>query len=232
MNHIRIDVHHHVLPPSYVAWLRSQGKTESGGLQLPNWSVKTTLDLMDRFEIDTGILSISTPGVCLRPGENIDEVRKRAREVNEFTAQLTRDYPDRFGFFATLTLPDIDGAIAEASYALDKLHASGVILLANTFGKYLGDPSDDPLFAELDRRRAVVFIHPSMLPGPTIEGIPTLRRGLPSRYDPGGLSTRSQWVCESLSESEDHPLTRGWFRALCEPPDGGVVVDANASIAW
>jgi hypothetical protein len=74
--------------------------------------------------------------------------------------------PDRFGFVATLTLPDVDGAIAEATYALDVLGASGVVLLANTHGTYLGAPEQEPLLAELARRAAVVFVHPSTLPGP------------------------------------------------------------------
>ncbi len=173
MNHRRIDVHHHVLPPTYVAWLKEEGIHDAGGRALPDWSVQSTLDLMGKFEIETGILSVSTPGVCLRPhvGKN-DEGRARAREVNEFSARIAHDNPGRFGFFATLVLPDLDGAIAEASYALETLHASGVILLANTHGKYLGDESDNPLFAELDRLGAVLFIHPSELPGPGIEGIP------------------------------------------------------------
>ncbi len=95
-----------------------------------------------------------------------------AREVNEFTAKIAADSPSRFGFFATLTLPDVDGALAEAEYALDTLRAGGVILLANTHSRYLGDSDDEPLLAELDRRHAVVFVHPSTLPGPRVEGIP------------------------------------------------------------
>jgi predicted TIM-barrel fold metal-dependent hydrolase len=173
MNHRRIDVHHHVLPPSYVSWLKKEGIGYSGGRALPDWSVSSTQDLMGKYGIETAILSLSTPGVCLRlvEGKN-DEGRRWAREVNEFSAQLSQEQPGRFGFFATLVLPDLDGAIDEAAYALDTLHASGVILLANNHGKYLGDESDHPLFAELDRRRAVIFIHPSELPGPGIPGIP------------------------------------------------------------
>ena len=103
MNHRRIDVHHHVLPPTYVAWLREEGIHDAGGRALPDWSVQSTLDLMGRFEIETGILSVSTPGVCLRPrtGKN-HEGRRRAREVNEFSAGIAQEHPGRFGFFATL----------------------------------------------------------------------------------------------------------------------------------
>jgi len=166
MSHRRIDVHHHILPPSYVAWLRSVGVDEAGGRQLPAWSLDAALGVMEEHFIETAIVSVSTPGAYPTPGTTADEARRRAREVNETVADIVRDHPDRFGFFATLTLPDVDGALAEATRALDHLAASGVILLANTHGRYLGAPEDIPLFDELNRRKAVVFIHPSELPGP------------------------------------------------------------------
>ncbi|HVN87055.1 MAG TPA: amidohydrolase family protein [Candidatus Binatia bacterium] len=169
----RIDVHQHVVPPAYADWLRSNGLREAGGRELPQWSVEDALRVMDDHQIATGILSISTPGVHLELSQRGDtEARAKARELNEFAAQVARDAPRRFGFFATLTLPDVAGALVEAEYALDTLRAAGVILLANTHGRYLGAPEDEPLFAELNRRRAVVFIHPSTLPGPRIDGIP------------------------------------------------------------
>lgn len=176
MTRRRIDVHHHLLPPKYVAWLRDHGVEDAGGRALPDWAVEPTLALMERHQIQTAILSVSTPGVYPKPspagaGRN-PEARFWARQVNEFTAHLTKDHPGRFGFFATLTLPDVDGAIEEACHALDTLQACGVILLANTHGEYLGDPRHEPLFAELNQRRAVVLVHPSALPGPTVEGVP------------------------------------------------------------
>ena len=101
-----------------------------------------------------------------------DEAAVWARRVNELAAELVSGRPDRFGFFATLTLPDVDGALAAAEHALDTLGADGVILEANSHGTYLGDPAFDPLMAELDRRSAVVFVHPAELPGPAVPGIP------------------------------------------------------------
>ena len=80
-------------------------------------------------------------------------------------------HPGRFGFFASVPLPDVDGAVAAATYALDTLHADGV-LLANARGSYLGDPAFEPLMSELDARRAVVFVYPADLPGPAMPGIP------------------------------------------------------------
>src|SRR5262245_25812043 len=146
--HARIDVHQHILPPAWVEWLKSRGIHDGGGIPFPAWSVAGALAMMDDREIATGILSLSTPGVHLDPTKTVDAVaRAKAREVNECAAQVARDHRGRFGFFASLTLPDVDGAIEAASYALDTLGASGVILQANTHGRYLGDPADEPLFA-------------------------------------------------------------------------------------
>lgn len=164
----RIDVHHHVVPPVYSEWLRSNGQ-EAAGLPIPSWSTESAIALMDTHEIEISILSVSTPGVHL--GDDA-EASRMARVVNEFAAGVVAERPDRFGFFATLAVPDVEGSIAEASYALDRLKADGVMLLANTHGAYLGGPELDPLFAELDRRAAVVFVHPSVLPGPGVPGVP------------------------------------------------------------
>lgn len=169
----RIDVHHHVLPAAYVAWLRERGIGDAGGFKLPSWSLADTLELMDEQGIATAILSVSAPGVHLEPGRlESPQARARAREVNEFAARIATDHPARFGFFATLTLPDVDGALAEACYALDELGASGVVLLANANGRYLGGADDEPLLAELDRRGSVVFVHPTALPGPPAADVP------------------------------------------------------------
>jgi predicted TIM-barrel fold metal-dependent hydrolase len=164
----RIDTHQHIVPPAYAAWLDQQGVT-AGGLPIPKWSAEGALDLMESARIETGILSVSTPGVHLG---NDGAARSMARLVNEFAADAVRQHPGRFGFFATLTLPDVDGALAEAAYALDLLGADGVVLLTNVRGVYLGDASIEPLMEELERRKAVVFVHPSELPAPAVPGIP------------------------------------------------------------
>ena len=129
--HDRIDVHQHVVPSAYADWLRSKGVHEAAGRDLPAWSVDEALGLMEENEIASAILSVSTPGVHLEPNQVVDpKARSMAREVNEFAARLALDHPDRFGFFATVPLPDVDGALEEAGYALDTLGADGVILLA------------------------------------------------------------------------------------------------------
>ena len=165
----RIDTHSHVVPPDYAEWLRGKGVL-AGGLPIPSWDVDETLALMDRYGMAAAVLSVSTPGVHLGDGA---DARAMARHVNDFAAQVVRDHPDRFGFFATLPLPDVDGALAELERAFDSLGADGVVLLANHGGVYLGGPAFDPVFDELQRRKAVAFVHPSLLPGlQPLEGIP------------------------------------------------------------
>jgi len=164
----RIDTHHHIVPPAYREWLAGKG-VEAGGLPIPTWGADADLEVMDANNIQTAILSISTPGV--EPGE-LHEARRMAREVNEYAATVVAEHPRRFCFYAALTLPDLDGALAEAAYAFDELDAAGVVLYANSKGIYLGDPQFDPLMEELDRRHVVVFVHPSELPSPAVPGIP------------------------------------------------------------
>lgn len=173
MAHQRIDVHQHVVPPAYAEWLGGKGIREAGGRELPTWSAEDALRLMDDHDIAAAVLSVSTPGVHLDASRGRDaEARAMARRVNEFSASVARAHPRRFGFFTTLPLPDVEGALEEAAYGFDHLGAAGVILLANTHGRYLGGAEDEPLLAELNRRGAVVFVHPSTLPGPRAEGIP------------------------------------------------------------
>lgn len=166
----RIDTHHHVVPPAYAAWLRSRGLA-AGGLPIPDWSPDAALALMDKHGVQATVLSVSTPGVHF--GDDAD-ARKWAREVNEYAAAVVRSRPDRFGFFATLCLPDVEGSLRELAYAFDELRADGVVLLANCGGIYLGDARFDALFDALDRRGAVVFVHPSQPPGlEPLAGMPT-----------------------------------------------------------
>ena len=154
----RIDVHHHTIPPQYRAALEARGIVEAGGRDLPSWSAAESLAVMDRQGIATAVLSVSAPGVHF--GDDA-AARTLARQCNEASAELRRERPDRFGFFATLPLPDAAGAAAEAVYALDELGADGVVLLSShSDGSYLGDPRFEEVLAELDSRRAVAFIHP------------------------------------------------------------------------
>ncbi|WP_405962125.1 amidohydrolase [Streptomyces sp. NBC_00723] len=154
-----IDVHAHLLPDFYVQQATAAGHAHPDGMGgWPTWSVQAHLDLMDRNGIETAMLSISSPGVHFGDDEAAGLL---ARRVNEYTAELTRDHPGRFGNFVSLPLPAVDGSLEEIAFAFDELDADGVALLTHTHGVYLGDQRLDPVFAELDRRRAVVFLHPT-----------------------------------------------------------------------
>ena len=157
----RIDVHHHILPSFYVAALEGIGITTSFGLPFPKWSPEEAIEVMDKNSIATAITSISTPGVYFKDSSFS---RDLARRCNEYSAQLMRKYPDRFGAFASLPLPDVEDALNELEYAIDELNLDGVVLMSNVEGHYLGDPTYNELFAELNRRKIVVYIHPHDLP--------------------------------------------------------------------
>ncbi len=164
----RIDTHTHVVPPFYRDWLGSKG-IDAGGLPIPEWSAESALAMMGRNGIATSILSVSTPGV--EPGEK-QEAQDMARRLNDYAAGIVADHPGRFGFFATVTLPDVQGSVIEAKRALDTLKADGIVLHAQTNGVYLGDPSMTSLLEELNAREIIVLVHPSALPGGAADGIP------------------------------------------------------------
>jgi predicted TIM-barrel fold metal-dependent hydrolase len=156
----RIDVHHHILPSEYVSALAGLGITGGGGVPFPAWDARGALEMMDRQGIAAAVTSISSPGVHFGDARF---ARDLARRCNEVSARLVSEHPTRFGAFATLPLPDVKGALLELEHALDTLGLDGVVLLASqSDGHYLGDPAFDDLFAELDRRGTVVFVHPTM----------------------------------------------------------------------
>ena len=157
---LRIDVHHHILPAAYVDALAARGISGAGGVPFPAWDAADTVAMMDRQGIAAAVTSISAPGVHFGDAAF---ARDLARRCNDASAHLVDAHPRRFGAFATLPLPDVDGALRELERALDELHLDGVVLLASqSDGRYLGDPLFDDLFAELQRRRAVVFVHPTV----------------------------------------------------------------------
>ncbi len=158
-----VDVHSHFVTDRYVAAAIAAGHITPDGMPgWPSWNVGEHLELMDSAGISKSILSISSPGVHF--GNDAD-ARALARELNEFSANVVGTHPTRFGHFASLPLPDVNGAIAEAVHALDNLNADGVTMLSNSAGIYLGDDVLIPLLTELDRRGATVFVHPTSPPG-------------------------------------------------------------------
>ncbi len=166
-NPARIDVHQHVVPPIWAESLASHGGDPTGSA-MPRWTPELAIEFMDSQQIATGILSLTLPSVV---GWAETERRNMARRVNEYTAGLVAAWPPRFGNFATLPLPDIDGAVEEIDYAFGALGADGVTLLANYDGTYLGDPTLEPLWEALDRHEAVVFVHPGEPPAKSVAGV-------------------------------------------------------------
>lgn len=154
-----VDVHAHFVTDEYVRAARSAGHLAPDGMPgWPQWNLDEQLSAMDRRDIRRAILSISSPGMDLG---DIATARAIAEHVNDEAAKTVRDHPDRFGFFASLPLPDVDAAVAELRRAVDTLGASGVILDSNIDGHYLGDRIFEPVWAELNARRAVLFVHPT-----------------------------------------------------------------------
>jgi len=160
---LTVDVHHHMLPDFFFRET-NEAANPVGGIAPPAWSKELMLSFMDEAQIDAAVMSISTPGVHVGDDRR---ARALARRCNEFAATLIQANPSRLGGFACLPLPDVDGALEELRYALDELKLDGVIVFSNSRGIYLGDARFAPLFEELERRRAVVFIHPNMSPDPT-----------------------------------------------------------------
>ena len=156
-----IDVHHHIYPPNFVAANLNHmlADAPSTGSPFTKWTPRYSLDQMDQNGVATAIGSITSPGIWF--GDNA-EGRKNARECNEYGAKLAQDYPGRFGMFAALPLPDTEGSLREIEHAYDTLKVDGIGLLTSyDNGKLLGHAQFAPVFDELNRRKAVVFVHPT-----------------------------------------------------------------------
>jgi len=150
----RIDVHHHLSPPTHIEALR---KAKLGTPPTYNWSVQKSLEDMDKAGVATSITSVTTPAVSFLDNDN---ARRVARECNEYAAKLMADHPGRFGVFATLPLPHVDASLQEIGFALDTLKADGICLMTNYGDRWLGTPEFAPVMEELNRRKAVVYTHP------------------------------------------------------------------------
>lgn len=162
-----IDAHSHILTPEYLDYIKDNGAALEDGFALPNWKAEEHLALMEDCGIDWTLLSVSSPHPYFG---NDEECIALTRKINEDCAALKEKYPGKFGFCACLPLPNVQAAIDETIYALDVLKADGVKFASNSRGLYLGDPKLDPIFEELNKRNAVVIIHPHK-PEPMVEGI-------------------------------------------------------------
>ncbi|MFF2655673.1 amidohydrolase family protein [Streptomyces sp. NPDC058045] len=177
----RIDVHCHLIPDFYLDSLAAHGITEIGGLPIPAWSPALAVDFMNRYGIQTQVVSVSEPGVTYLPSAT-DRVAM-AQRLNTYTSRdliHTRSarVKGRFGGFAVLPLgravdeQDVAHAVTEAKRAVRDLKMDGVGLFSSYGGKYLGDPLFDPLLKQLDELGAMVFIHPVTPQGHPDLGLP------------------------------------------------------------
>jgi 6-methylsalicylate decarboxylase len=159
--HRLIDVHSHIVPPFYLAEHRERIAGSRGGeisRAWLEWTPQRSLSAMDEHGVETAMLSLSSPGVWFG---NAEEARAIARRINDYGAELVRNHPGRFGLFAAIPLPDTEGSLREIEYALDVLKADGIGLLTSYGDKWLGDPVYRVVLEELNRRKAVVFVHPT-----------------------------------------------------------------------
>jgi 6-methylsalicylate decarboxylase len=161
----RIDVHHHIIPPRYLSdmglkWVNRHNDPLPlhGPLE---WTPERSIAEMDRNGVATAITSLSDPGVW---SGDVAKSRNVARHCNDYAAELVRDYPGRFGMFASLALPDIEGSLREIEYAFEVLKADGIVLMTSYGDRWPGDAAFAPVFEELNRRKAVVYFHPTAAP--------------------------------------------------------------------
>ncbi|KAF1935538.1 amidohydrolase 2 [Clathrospora elynae] len=156
----RIDVHSHFLPPFYRTALAEHGHSHPDGMPaIPEWSLDLHLDMMATANVTKSVLSVSSPGTNIAPGDNALACNL-TRACNAYASSLKKQYPERFGVWAALPLPDMAAALQEIEKAVEE-DADGFGLLTNYHGVYVGDTSLDPVFDRLNELGATVFIHPT-----------------------------------------------------------------------
>ncbi|MDA1184395.1 MAG: amidohydrolase family protein [Acidobacteria bacterium] len=152
----RIDVHHHFSPPAWIAEVAGRPLLNPAN---PRWTPEQSIEDMDRGGAAAAMISITNPGLYFGDAA---VTRRLARACNEYGAELVQRFPTRFGLFAAMPLPDVDATLAEIEYAYDTLNVDGVGLMTSyDDNMWLGDPAFRPVMADLDRRRAVVHVHPT-----------------------------------------------------------------------
>lgn len=155
----RIDVHHHHVPPG-VGGFGGAGRGGAGrGGRTGNWTPESTLEQMEKFDIAVAILSMTQMGDILY--DNTEKGRAAVRKGNDYGAKVMSDHPKRFGLFTGVPLPDIEGVLKEIEYGFDTLKADGIGIYTNdNQNRWPGDPYFEPMWQELNRRNAIVYMHP------------------------------------------------------------------------
>jgi len=155
------DLHHHIVPDFYVEEMKKMGISVAG-IKWPAWNAKASIKMMDRFHIEKAFVSLSAPGIFF---ENVEYSQNLNRRCNEYISSMLQEYPARFGGFGSVTLPDVPSALIEAEYALESLKLDGIALMSNVDGHYLGDTAYKPFYEEMNRRKAIIYVHPNEVPG-------------------------------------------------------------------
>jgi predicted TIM-barrel fold metal-dependent hydrolase len=150
----RIDVHHHFAPPAWLAEVKGREMLQRANVE---WTLQRSIEDMDKGGVAAAMISITNPGLWFGDKE---ATRRVARACNEYGAKLVQEHPRRFGLFAAMPLPDVDATLKEIEYAYDTLKADGVHLFTSYGDVWLGDAAFEPAMAELNRRKAVVHVHP------------------------------------------------------------------------
>jgi predicted TIM-barrel fold metal-dependent hydrolase len=151
----RIDIHHHFAPPAWVVEVRGRPLLQPANT---TWTPERSIDDMDRGGVAAAVVSITNPGLWF--GDAM-VTRRLARACNDYGAQLVQRHPTRFGLFAAMPMPDVDATLKEIAHAYDVIHADGVGLMTSYGDAWLGDAAYRPVMEELNRRKAVVHVHPT-----------------------------------------------------------------------
>ena len=151
----RIDIHHHFAPPAWVTEVKGRPLLQPANTA---WTPARSIEDMDRGGVAAAMVSITNPGLWFG---DAPMTRRLARACNDYGATLVRDHPARFGLFAAMPLPDVDGTLREIEYAFDTLKADGIGLFTSYGDRWLGHADFRPVMEELHRRKAVVHVHPT-----------------------------------------------------------------------
>lgn len=150
-----IDLHHHFAPPAWVTDVRGRPLLQPANTR---WTAEQSLEDMDRGGVAAAVVSITNPGLWFG---DVAQTRRLARACNDYGATLVRDHQARLGVFAALPLPDVDASLKEIEYAFDTLKVDGIGLYTSYGDTWLGAPAFRPVMAELNRRKALVTVHPT-----------------------------------------------------------------------
>lgn len=152
---VRIDIHHHFAPPKWIAEVKGRPLLQPANTR---WTPEQSIEDMEKGGVGAAVISVTNPGLWF--GDAAVTTRL-ARECNDFGARLVQDHPKQFGLFAAMPLPDVDATLKEIAYAYDTLKIDGIGLFTSYGDTWLGNPKFRPVMEELNRRKAIVHVHPT-----------------------------------------------------------------------